>query len=83
MDNIEREPGYDEIWYIFQVLAIKLGPKGQFYLREKNNLKFIVSGAIVKYPRPWREEWVMVGGDWGHSIHIDGTEYPVLTQLND
>ncbi|KAK4842005.1 hypothetical protein QYF36_014143 [Acer negundo] len=53
IDGTMREPGYDEVWYIFQVAAFKTCPKGQFYLRAKNPLKFIVLGATMKYPRSW------------------------------
>ena len=44
-------------------------------------MKFIVSGANVKYNQTWKDEWVVVKGDWGHSLHIGGTEHSVSNQF--
>ncbi|KAK4838495.1 hypothetical protein QYF36_014179 [Acer negundo] len=82
MDGVTRESGFDEIRYIFQVATVKLGPRGQFYLRAKKPLKLIVPRATLKYPRSWREKWVVVEGDWGYSIHIGGTKHRVPTQFS-
>ncbi|KAK1586239.1 hypothetical protein Q3G72_000458 [Acer saccharum] len=57
------------------------GLKGQFYLRAKNPLKLIIPGATIKYPKPWKDEWVVVRGDWDSSVHISGIEYPVPTDF--
>ena len=27
-------------------------------------------------------EWVVIEGDLGHSVHLDGVEYPVPTQFS-
>ena len=48
-----REPGFDELQYIFQFA--NLVPKGQFYLRPSNKMKFIVPGANVKYNQPYKD----------------------------
>ena len=45
-------------------------------------MKFIVPGANVKYNQSWKDEWVVVEGDWGHLVHIGETEYPVPTQVS-
>ncbi|KAI9153251.1 hypothetical protein LWI28_008432 [Acer negundo] len=57
-------------------------PKGQFYLRAKNPLKFIVAGANVKYPHSWCEEWVVVEEKWGSSVDVDGVERPIPIQFS-
>ena len=74
-----REPGFDEFRYIFRVANFV--PRGQFYLRAFNKMNFIILGANVKYNQTWKDEWVMVEGDWGHSVHIGGTKYPVPAQF--
>ena len=79
-DKIQREAGIDEIRYIYQVA--NLSPRGQFYLRPSNKMKFVVPGANVKYNPPWKDEWIVVEGEWGRSVHIGGTEYPVPTQFS-
>ena len=56
-----------------------LGPKGQFYLRAYNPMKFIVPGANIKFNKSWKDECIVVGGDWGHSVNIGGIEYLVPT----
>ena len=71
--KMEREPSFDELRYIFQIT--NLVPRGQFYLRASNEMRFIVPRANVKYNQSWKDEWVIVEGDWGHSVHIGGTEY--------
>ena len=45
-------------------------------------MKFFVPSANVKYNSPWKDEWVVVEGEWGRSVHIGGTEYPVPTQFS-
>ena len=81
LDNIDREPGFDELRYLFSVA--NLVPRGQFYLRASNSkVKFVVPGANVKYPASWKEEWIVVGGDWGRIAFIGGYEYPVPTQFS-
>ena len=77
---MQREAGFDEIRYIYQVA--NLSPRGQFHLRPSNKMKFAVPGANVKYNPPWKDDWIVVEGDWGHSVHIGGTEYPVPTQFS-
>ena len=72
---MEREPGFDELRYVFQIENPV--PLGQFYLRAYNEMKFLVSGANVKYVAPWKEEWIVVEGDWGRTAFIRGVEYPV------
>ena len=49
-DNVEREPGFDELRYIFQV--VNLVPRGQFYLKAFNQMKFIIPGMNTKYALP-------------------------------
>lgn len=44
-------------------------------------MKFQVLRANTKYNKSWHDEWVIIGGDWGHSMHIDKIEYPVSTQF--
>ena len=78
-DRIEREPGLEELRYLFNIASMV--PRGQFYLRASNDLKFTVPGANVKYSAPWKEEWLVVEGDWGHTAFIGGYEYPVPTQF--
>ena len=56
-------------------------PRGQFYLRASNDLRFTVPRANVKYPASWNEEWIVVEGEWGHTAFIGGYEYPVPTQF--
>ena len=56
-------------------------PRGQFYLRANNDMRFIVPGANVKYVAPWKEEWLVVEGEWGRTAFIGGYEYPVPTQF--
>ena len=81
LNNIDREPGFDELRYLFSVA--NLVPRGQFYLRASNSkVKFVVPGANVKYPATWKEEWIVVGGDWGRIAFIGGFEYPVPTQFS-
>ncbi|KAK1550663.1 hypothetical protein Q3G72_022701 [Acer saccharum] len=82
MDNTAREPGFDEFRYVFQVTAIRAEPKGYLYLRAKNSLRFVILGATEKYPHPGHEEWVVVRGDWGNSVLIDGIDHPVPTQFS-
>ena len=79
-DKVDREPGLDEIRYIFQITS--LIPRGQFYLRVIPETKFAVPGANVKYPHSWKEEWVVVSGDWGQTAYIGGAEHPVPTQFS-
>jgi hypothetical protein len=78
-DHIEREPGLDELRYLFNIASMV--PRGQFYLRASNDLKFTVPGANVKYSAPWKEEWLVVEGEWGHTAFVGGYEYPVPTQF--
>ena len=56
-------------------------PLGQFYLRASNDMKFTILGANVKYVAPWKEEWLVVEGEWGRTAFIGGCEYPILTQF--
>jgi hypothetical protein len=35
----------------------------------------------VKYAAPWKEEWIVVEGEWGRTAFIGGYEYPVPTQF--
>ena len=77
--NGRGEPGFDKLLYIFQIA--NLVPRGQFYLRTCNEMKFMVPGANVKYAAPWKEEWIVVEGDWGHTAFIGGVKYPVPTQF--
>ena len=65
---MERELGFDELHYIFQIT--NLVPRGQFYLRAYNEMKFIVPKANVKYNQSWKVEWVIIEGAWGHFVHI-------------
>ena len=76
-----KEPGFDELRYVFQVANLVL--RGQFYLRAYNEMKFIVPRANVKYNQTWKDEWVVVEGDWGHSVHSEGTEYPIPTHFTE
>ena len=78
-DRIEREPGLDELRYLFNITSMV--PRGQFYLRANNDMRFIVPGANVKYVAPWKEEWFVVEGEWGRTAFIGGYEYPVPTQF--
>ena len=78
-DRIEREPGLDELRYLFNITSMV--PRGQFYLRANNEMRFIVPGANVKYAAPWKEEWLVVEGEWGRTAFIGGYEYPVPTQF--
>ena len=80
MDDVVRELGFNEIRYVFQMANLSGGSKGQFYLRAYNPLKFFIPKANTKYNKTWRDEWVMVGGDWGSSVHIGETEFPVPIQ---
>ena len=34
-------------------------------------------GANVKFNPPWKDEWVVVEGDWGQSVYLEGAKYPV------
>ncbi|KAK1565217.1 hypothetical protein Q3G72_021411 [Acer saccharum] len=52
-------------------------PRGQFCLRPKNKLQFVVPGANVKFIPPWKDEWVVVEGDWGQSVYLDGVKHSV------
>ena len=76
---MEREPGFDELRYIFQI--VNLVHRGQFYLRAYNGMKFLIPRVNVKYAVPWKEEWIVVEGDRGRTAFIGGVEYPVLTQF--
>ena len=76
---MEREPGFDELRYIFQIANVV--PWGQFYLRAYNGIKVLVPRENVKYAASWKEEWIMVEGDWGHTAFIGGVEYPIPTQF--
>ena len=78
-DNIDREPGFDELRYLFQIA--NLVPWGQFYVRASNEMKFVVPRANIKYVAPWKEEWFVVEGEWGHTAFIRGFKYPVPTQF--
>ncbi|KAI9186208.1 hypothetical protein LWI28_014883 [Acer negundo] len=78
-DNIDKEPGLDELRYLFQIAY--LVPREQFYLRASNEMKFIVPSANVKYVPPWKEKWFVVKGEWGNTAYIGGFEYPVPTQF--
>ena len=49
-DKVERESRFDELRYIFQIA--NLVPRGQFYLRAYNGMKFLVPEANVKYVEP-------------------------------
>ena len=60
-DKVERESGFDELRYIFQIA--NLVPRGQFYLRAYNEMRFTIPGANTKYALHWKEEWIVVGGD--------------------
>ena len=81
LNNIDRESGFDELRYLFSVANLVL--RGQFYLRASNSkVKFVVPGANVKYPATWKEEWIVVGGDWGRIAFIGCFEYPVPTQFS-
>ena len=79
-DGVEREPGLDELRTLFQMANLQ--PRGQFYLRPSNKYKFMVPGANVKYNPSWKEEWVVVEGDWGRTAFIGGAEHPVSTQFS-
>ena len=50
-------------------------------MRASNKMKFIVLRANEKYVAPWKEEWVVIDGDWGRTVFIGGFEYPVPTQF--
>ena len=52
-DRIELEPGLDELRFLFNIT--NMVPRGQFYLRASNDLKFSVPGVNVKYSAPWKE----------------------------
>ena len=67
----------DELLYLFNIASMV--PRGQFYLRANNDMKFIVPGANVKYAAPWKEEWLVVEGEWGRTAFLGGHEYPVPT----
>ena len=69
----------DELRFLFNIA--NMVPRGQFYLRELNDMKFIIPGANVKYATPWKEEWLMVEGKWGRTAFIGGYEYPFPTQF--
>ena len=69
----------DELCFLFNIT--KMVPMGQFYLRASNDMKFTIPGANVKYAVPWKEEWLVVEGEWGHTAFIRVCEYPVLTQF--
>ena len=45
-------------------------------------MKFVVPRANAKYPASWKEEWIVVGGDWGRIAFMGGFEYPVPTQFS-
>ncbi|KAK1562038.1 hypothetical protein Q3G72_005165 [Acer saccharum] len=75
IDSEENEPSFDDFRYIFQVTSMV--PRGQFYLRPKNKLQFVVPGANVKFTSPWKNEWVVVEGDWGQSVCLDGVKCSV------
>ncbi|KAK1550585.1 hypothetical protein Q3G72_021577 [Acer saccharum] len=74
-DGVEREPSFDDFRYVFQITSMV--PRGQFYLRPKNKLQFVVPGANVKFILPWKDEWVVVEGDWGQSVYLDGAKHSV------
>ena len=80
LDGKDIEPGFDELRYVFQVA--NMAPRGQFYLRVPSDLKLSIPGANVKYAAPWKEEWIVVEGDWGSTALIGGIEYPVPTRFN-
>ncbi|KAK1548477.1 hypothetical protein Q3G72_032902 [Acer saccharum] len=40
----------------------------------------MVPGAKKKY-NPWPYDWVIVGGDWGSSLHIGGSEFQSYLNL--
>ena len=61
IDDVEKEPSFDDFRYIFQITS--MAPRGQFYLRPKNKLQFVVPEANVKFVPPWKDEWVVVEGD--------------------
>ncbi|KAK1555454.1 hypothetical protein Q3G72_026727 [Acer saccharum] len=76
-------PALDFYWVLEEPDGVaSLSPRGQFYLRPSNKMKFVVPGANVKYNLPWKDEWIVVEGEWGRSVHIGGTEYPVPTQFS-
>jgi hypothetical protein len=49
-DHIDRELGLDELRFLFNIASMV--PRGQFYLRASNDMKFIVPRANVKYAAP-------------------------------
>ena len=79
-DRIDRESRLDELRFLFNITSMV--PRGQFYLRANNDMKFTVPGANVKYAAPWKEEWFMVEDEWGCTAFIGGYEYPVPTQFS-
>ena len=79
-EGIERESGFDEFRYVYQITSMV--PRGQFYLRPKNSMQFIFPGANVKFNPSWKDEWVVVEGDWDRSVYLDGAEYLVPTQFS-
>ena len=56
-------------------------PRGQFYLKASNDMKFVIPRANVKYDVSWKEEWLVVEDEWGRTAFIGGFEYPIPTQF--
>ena len=73
--GVENEPSFDDFRYIFQITSMV--PRGQFYLRPKNKLQFVVPGANVKFTPPWKDGWIVVESDWGHSVCLDDVKHLV------
>ena len=61
-EKIDKEPGFDELRFLFNIA--NMVPRGQFYLRASNDMKFVIPRANVKYAAPWKEEWFVVRGSW-------------------
>ena len=75
-DRIERELGLDELRFLFNIT--NMVPRGQFYLRASNDMKFTVPGANVKYTVPWKEEWFVVEASGGTLPLLGGMNTPSL-----
>ncbi|KAK2634199.1 hypothetical protein Ddye_028991 [Dipteronia dyeriana] len=82
LGKVTREPETEELAYLFQIGSLFKVPRGQFYAKAKNKLNFIIPSASRKDP-VWKEEWILVGDDWGSSTFIEGNEFTVPTDFDD
>ncbi|KAK2641719.1 hypothetical protein Ddye_023482 [Dipteronia dyeriana] len=62
LSKITKEPGVEELAFLFQIGSPAGVPRGQFYAKAKNKFNFIIPRASRKDPT-WKEEWILVGGD--------------------